>query len=262
MLIRVFTRTAHPYFEEPLKQLIKRIPQLKELRPAASQQPLPEILQETSAKVDDFFRNVIDLTAREDISLARLRQEQPFTRPELSGENVRDNYLILRHANNNRTDIVEYRMDASGNNFDQVVVKQGFLVTSGFALSCNYFSTGFQSESTFRYLGDEKIGSEDTYVVGFAQRPGKAALSVTMRGRSGTPAHMLVQGIAWIDKSNFQIVQMRTDLLAPRQRRWAQSADDSSHAQQSETRRRGNTTVVTEQCKGVCRIHNPQWRRR
>lgn len=214
---QVFYATAHPYFEEPLKQLIKRIPQLKELRPAASQQDLPVILRKTSAKVDDFFQNMIDLTAREEISLVRLKQERPFTRPELSGENVRDSYLILRHADNNRTDIVEYRIDARGDNFDQVVVKQGYLVTSGFALSCNYFSTGFQPESSFYYLGDEKIGSQDTYVVGFAQQPGKATLSVTVRGRSGTPAHMLVQGIAWIDKSNFQIVRMRTDLLAPRQ---------------------------------------------
>jgi hypothetical protein len=26
---------------------------------------------------------------------------------------------------------------------------------------------------------------------------------------------MLVQGIAWVDKSNFEIIRMRTDLLAP-----------------------------------------------
>jgi hypothetical protein len=207
---------AHPYFEEPLKQLTKHIPQLKDLHPATSQQELPVILQNTGGRVDDFFRNIIDLTAREEISLVRFRQEQPYTRPELSGENVRDSYLILRRGKSDQADIVEYRMDARGANFDQEVVKQGYLVTSGFALSCNYLSTGFQSESTFRYLGDEKIGSEDTYVVGFAQQPGRATLSVTMRGRSGTPAHMLVQGIAWIDKSNFQIVQLRTDLLAPR----------------------------------------------
>jgi hypothetical protein len=213
---RSYYANAHPYLEEPLKSLIKRVPQLKGLRPAATQQELPIILQKTGAKVDDFFRNIIDLTAREEISLARLRQEQPYTRPELAGENVRDNYLILRHGNTDRMDIVEYRMDAKGDNFDQVVIKQGFLVTSGFALSCNYFSSGFQSESTFRYLGDEKIGPQDVYVVGFAQQPGKATLSVTMRGRSGTPSHLLVQGIAWINKSNFQIVQMRTDLLAPR----------------------------------------------
>jgi hypothetical protein len=207
---------AHPYMDEPLKQLIKRVPQLKNLHPAEDQQELPAILQKTGERVDDFFRRIVDLTAREDISLARLRQERPSSRPDLSSENVHDSYLILRHGNRDQPEIVEYRKDAKGDNFDQIVVKNGFLVTSGFALSCNYFSTGFQPESTFRFLGDEKIGPQDTYVVGFAQQPGKATLSIRMRGRSGAPVHMLVQGVAWIDKSNYQIVRMRTDLLAPR----------------------------------------------
>jgi hypothetical protein len=65
-------------------------------------------------------------------------------------------------------------------------------------------------------LGEEKLDGRETYVVGFAQKPDKATLSVRMKGRDGSPAHILVQGIAWIDKSNFQIVRMRTDLLAPR----------------------------------------------
>lgn len=211
-----FYADARPYIDEPLAQLIKRVPQLKELQPSHSQQELPGILLNTGNQVDTFFRNVTDLTAREEISLMRLRQEKPYTKPELTGERVRDSYLILRHGNTGSVEIVEYRMDASGGNFDPSLTRKGFLVTSGFALTCNYFSTGFQSESRFRYLGDEKIGPRDTYVVGFAQQPGKATLTVRMKKASGAPAHMLVQGIAWIDKSDFQIVRMRTDLLAPR----------------------------------------------
>jgi hypothetical protein len=207
---------ARPYIDQPLKQLIKQVPQLKNLRPAESQQELPLILQKTGERVDDFFHHVIDLTAREDISLARLRQERPSSRPELSSENVHDSYVILRHGSKDHAEIVEYRMAPNGSNIDPSVIMKGYLVTSGFALSCNYFSTGFQPESNFRYLGDQKIGPQDTYVVGFAQQPAKATLSVKMRRRNGTPVHMLVQGIAWIDKSNFQIVRMRTDLLAPR----------------------------------------------
>jgi hypothetical protein len=207
---------AHPYYEVPLQQLMKQVPQLKELHPVESQQELPAILQKTGEEVDEFFHHITDLTAREEISLARLRQDKPFNRPELTGENVRDSYLILRRGGQNGVEIVEYRRDAKGENFDQEVVKQGYLATSGFALSCNYFSSGYQPESTFRYLGDEKIGPQDTYVVAFAQQPGKATLSVTVTGQKSTPAHILVQGIAWIDKSNFQIVRMRTDLLAPR----------------------------------------------
>ena len=174
------------------------------------------ILQKTGQRVDEFFSHVTDLTAREEINLSRLRQELPSSRPELTSERVRDSYLILRHGSNTRADIVEYRTDTKGDNFDQTVVKNGYVVTSGFALECNYFATAFQNESVFRYLGEQKLGLQDTYVVGFAQLPGKATLSVRMRGRSGTPAQMLVQGIAWIDKTNFQVVRMRTDLLAPR----------------------------------------------
>lgn len=207
---------TQPYLAEPLPQLIKRVPELKHLQAAQSQAELTTILQKTGERVDDFFRQITDLTAREVISLERLKQDLPSSRPELTGERVRDSYLILRHKSKNRTDIIEYRTDAKGDNFDQTVVKRGFIVTSGFALSCNYFSTAFQSESVFRYLGNERIGPQDTYVVGFAQQPSKATLTVRMRGRSGTPVQMLVQGIAWIDQSNFQIVRLRTDLLAPR----------------------------------------------
>ena len=207
---------AHSYIDEPTAELVKRVPQLKELHPSDSQQELPVILLKTGNRVDDFFRHVTDLTAREEISLTRLRQEKPYTRPELSGERVRDSYLILRHSNTGQSEIIEYRTDASGGNFDPLVTKKGFLVTSGFALTCNYFSNGFQSESTFRYLGDQKIGSRETYVVGFAQQPGRATLTVRAKTPNGTTTRLLVQGIAWIDKSDFQIVRMRTDLLAPR----------------------------------------------
>jgi hypothetical protein len=52
--------------------------------------------------------------------------------------------------------------------------------------------------------------------VAFAQKPGLADLFVTMIGTRGTKIHMLAQGVAWLDKYNFQIIRMRTDLLAPR----------------------------------------------
>jgi hypothetical protein len=51
-------------------------------------------------------------------------------------------------------------------------------------------------------------------VVAFAQRPIKARLAVTMKGPTGTATHMMTQGIAWVDKENFHILRMRTDLLA------------------------------------------------
>ena len=202
---------AHTYLEEPLGELRKRIPELTKLQPASDQRMLPSILEKTAANVDEFFSHIVDLIAQEKITQERLNGIGLAT----ASEQVRDNYLILRHGTDRGVDIIEYRMDSEGNRLDQVGLARGYLVTFGFALSCDYFSSAFQPESHFRYLGDQRIGSRDTFVVAFTQQPGKATLYVTMTGRKGTRVHMLMQGIAWVDKGNFQLVRMRTDLLAP-----------------------------------------------
>ena len=170
------------------------------------------ILENTGERVDGFFHNVVDLLAHEEIAQERLDGIGAIEAREF----VRDSYLILRRGEETGANIDEYRMDDKGNRIDKVGLDKGFFVTSGFALSCNYFSTAFQTESIFRYLGDQRIGQRDTYVVAFAQKPGKATLFVTMTERGGARVHMLMQGVIWVDKSNLQIIRMRTDLLAPR----------------------------------------------
>jgi hypothetical protein len=206
-----YNPNAQPYLEEPMKKLVKRIPELKGLRPEADQQALPMVLEKSAERVDEFFANIVDLLAHEEITQERLNGIGVIG----AFEQVRDSYLILRRGRESGATIGEYRMDKNGNRMEEVGLDKGFFVTSGFALICNYFSTAFQPESTFRYLGDERIGPRDTYVVAFAQKPGQATLFVTMAERGGTRVHMLTQGIVWVDKSNFQIIRMRTDLLAP-----------------------------------------------
>ena len=59
------------------------------------------------------------------------------------------------------------------------------------------------------------MDGHDTFVVAFAQIPG----SVESPGRivSGSRSTLsLLQGIAWVDQSDFRIVRLRTDILAPR----------------------------------------------
>lgn len=208
---RNFSANAHPYPEEPLKNLVKRIPELKGLRPEANQSALPMILEKSGERVDEFFHNVVDVLVHEEIAQERLNSIGAIEAKEL----VQDSYLILRHGQARGASIDEYRMDKKGNRMDRVGLDQGFFVTSGFALSCNYFSTAFQSESMFRYLGDQTMGQQGSYVVAFAQKPAKATLLVTMAERGGARAHMLMQGIIWVEKSDLQIIQMRMDLLAP-----------------------------------------------
>ena len=202
---------VHPYLDEPLKKLRGQIPELNNVRPAADQQALPAILEKSARNVDDFFHHIVDLTALEEVTQSRLNDMDVVT----ASERVKDNYLLLFHGGEVRTDLEEYRMDAKGNRLGPVGLDKGYIVTFGFALICNYFSSALQPESKFRYLGDQKLDSRDTYVVAFAQQPGVATLFTTLTGAKGRRVNMLMQGIAWIDKSNLQIVRVRTDLLAP-----------------------------------------------
>jgi hypothetical protein len=211
---------SRPYLEEPLDQLVKQIPELKTLRPAPDQQALAMILQKIGERVDEFFANMVDLIAREEIIQERqISGNLPSGMPgglSLAKEKVRDDYLILRHSNGTQARISEFRIDTKGNRMDEVGLNEGFFVTSGFALSSVHFSTAFQWDSRFLYLGDQKIEGRNTYVVAFAQLPSEARNKITMKGRSGITVDMLTQGIAWVDKANFHIVQMQTDLLTRR----------------------------------------------
>jgi len=202
---------AHPYVDESLDKLEKQIPELKKIKPAKDQQELPVILEKTADTVDAFFHSVVDLIADEQITQARLSRRGVV----VSSDQVRVNYLILRQGNPGSYRIVEYRMDSAGKPMDQVGAQPGYVVTFGFALDCDYFASPFQSESRFRYLGEQKLGEHDTYVVAFAQKPEQASLFVTLSGSNGKSASMLMQGVAWIDKSNYQIIRVRSDLLAP-----------------------------------------------
>jgi len=208
---KAYYANAHPYLDEPTKKLCKLVRELKSIHPAADQRPLPEILEKTGSNVDDFFQHIVDLIAQEQITQERLNGNS------ITGkQNVQDNYLIVRESEASQSDLVEYRMDSNGNRIDPAGFRRGYLVTFGFALLSNYFSSLYQTESVFRYLGDQKLGPRDTYVIAFAQKPGEATQFVTMSSSHVQGVHMLMQGIAWIDKTNFQIVRMRTDLLAPR----------------------------------------------
>jgi hypothetical protein len=202
---------AHPYLEEPLEKLIERVPELKTLQPAPDQQVLPMILRRTGAKVQEFFQNIVDLTAHEEITQERLNAKGSIK----ASRRLQYNYLILIHHDAIAPRVEEYRTDLQGNRAEPEGVDKGFSVTSGFALNWIHFQQTLRSDSTFLYLGDEKMGARNTYVVAFAQRPGQATITGKL-GWAGGTVPILVQGIAWVDQDTFQIIRIRTDLLAPR----------------------------------------------
>jgi VWFA-related protein len=201
---------AHPYLDWPMAQLTEHIPELQAIQPAADQQQLPVILENMGRTVDDFVRNIGDLIADEDVTQEKLNAKGKVE----AKERVRDNYLILHHGYEWGAG-AEYRMDDKGNRLGPIGLEKGYLVTSGSALSCISFSSVVQPQSRFRYLGEEKLGSRETYVLAFAQKPGEATFTNAMRGTGGHEVDMLTQGVLWVDKNSFQILRMRSDLLVP-----------------------------------------------
>jgi hypothetical protein len=77
-----------------------------------------------------------------------------------------------------------------------------------------YFYPLNRSESTFRYLGDQKMDGRHTLVLAFEQNPKSVRLPAEFRFEDKT-IPIFFQGVAWVDASDFRIVRLRTDLLSP-----------------------------------------------
>ena len=208
--VRKLNPRSPTYVDMPLQQLVQQVPDLKSLQPAEDQKQLPMILAKTGHSVDVFIGNVGDLIADEDVTQQRLNADGKV-RAKLR---TRDDYLILHHGYEWGAS-AEYRMDKSGNRLGAIGLEKGYLVTAGYALSSISFGTVSQTQSNFRYLGDQALGTRDAFVLAFAQRPGEVTFTTVMRGIGSHEVDMFTQGILWIDKSSFQILRLRTDLLEP-----------------------------------------------
>jgi hypothetical protein len=93
-------------------------------------------------------------------------------------------------------------------------LQDGFMLTSGFAAASLLFHPTYQSQAAFRYLGRQKVNGRDTYVIAFAQQPGKSRLYGSFRfGEMSMTTYS--QGLAWVDSESYEITRVRTDLLMP-----------------------------------------------
>jgi VWFA-related protein len=214
--------SAHPYMDEPLPELKKVVHELAGLKPASSEEEPSDLLAKVGAKADELLQKVPDLISDEAVSQTQSAASQgmvPGCRgaaclaAERSSRSDRNfNYLILTHrAQDGGLALQEYRTNGNGKPVEQETGAPNF---RGFISAWLAFSSVNQVESSFRYLGQQRMDGHNTFVVGFAQIPG----SVQSPGvilTDGESVPMFLQGIAWIDQSDFRIVRLRTDLLAP-----------------------------------------------
>jgi len=195
----------------PLPKLFKAIPELKGLEPVESQEELPGILQKVGENVRAYFESFPDTASVEGFSTARLGGLR--TDPERGAQKFQ--YLALAHTHGGCAGLDEYRTNAKGERVEPRGLTGNYFITKGFVSTPLHFYPSCQTDSAFRYLGRQVIEKRQTHVVAFAQRSGVARTPVRMQIENISTL-VLVQGIAWIDSSTYQILRMRTDLLPPK----------------------------------------------
>jgi hypothetical protein len=180
------------------------------LVPAADQGPLDSILSAVGKTVAEFFGNFPSTS-----SLERVHQEK-LRRKHKVGDTLDQEfrYLCFTPASAWGPGFDEYRSDSLGKELLPQGLRDGFMLTSGFAAASLLFHPKYQSQATFRYLGRQKVNGRDTYVIAFAQQPARARLQGGFKFGQTTMT-TFSQGLAWIDSQNYQITRLRSDLLRP-----------------------------------------------
>lgn len=207
-----------------IEDLQLAVPELKGLKPSSDQGELAALLEKVGAKTLEVARNTPNLISRESVSESQ----------EGTAETRRDyDYLILARIEGNTVALDEFRLDLkSGDKFqtndalkkefwddlrrasDEIEISKRRPMSQGFAASWLHFYPPNRKRATYRYLGEQKRDGHRTLVLAFAQKPASVILPAIFRYRDKT-APMFLQGIAWIDPSDFRILRLRTDLLSP-----------------------------------------------
>ena len=189
------------------QELMQTYPQLEGLEPAADQKDLPMILEKVGANVEAYFHNFISTSAQEEVVQQRLRPNGKVD--ESLKQKFR--YLLISTPGKRDFDLQEYRMNKKGRPARQKVLWGGAL-TSGFASMPALLHPALQEDSEFSYLGRQNTAGHDTFVVAFAQIPGVTRFREKIGRKTGAYT-VYLEGLVWIDSSNFQIIRIRTEVL-------------------------------------------------
>lgn len=193
-----------------INYLKDKLPELKGLQAAGSQEPLSSILQAVGRNVSELFQGFQSTSSMEEV-----REEWGSPRGKVKDSlNQKYRYLCLLSGEDAPPFFNEYRQSLDAAQGETFALKRGFMLTAGFVSSSLNFLPAFQPDSTFHYLGRQEVDGRETYVVSFAQLPLKTKLSGAFNiGLKSVATY--TQELAWIDSQNYQILRLRTDLLKP-----------------------------------------------
>jgi tetratricopeptide (TPR) repeat protein len=195
---------------ESPQDLVTDMPELEGIRMAPNQDELEVVLKKVGEGVESFFKNFPNTVSLEQVHQERLGKDGKVARA--LDQDFR--YLLLAPTDKWGLEIEEHRATAQGANAALHGSDQGLMLTAGFASVSLLFHPAYQDGAGFRYLGRQSLDGKDLHVIAFAQNPQRARTEERFSTDEGS-ALILLQGLAWIDPTNFQIVRLRTDLLAP-----------------------------------------------
>lgn len=190
---------AKPYLDDPLPQLMISVPDLQGLESAADQLQLADILKKTGDQSLNLLKRMPNVICHEKV----ITKVKPHGR----SWHQQFEYLVLRHETAEGISLDEYRTDKTNSGTAPL--------SRGNANAWILFHRANLPESRFRFLGRQHMDGHSTLVVAFAQIPDKVR-SPGQVNVAGTSIAVLFQGVAWIDESDFRIVRLHRDLLAPR----------------------------------------------
>jgi Tfp pilus assembly protein PilF len=193
-------------------ELAAEFPELKGLVPDADQSQLEPVLRKVGTSVQALFQNFPDTSSREEIEMEVLHPNGKVAQ----SERQQFEYLMVKLNGENGLHLSEYRTDRAGNRTIPGGGADGahYMVTQGFASDPLILHPDYLAGSSLRLLGRQYLDGHDTLVIAFAERPATAKMLEEFRISNGS-AVVLIQGIAWVDASNYQVLRMRTDLLRP-----------------------------------------------
>lgn len=196
--------------EEPLDYLHHPPKNLPDFQPAADQTPLADILAAVGKNVSQFFADLPNICSIEKVQQERLNRDGKVER----GQAYTYRYLLTVPDQKWGPGVEEYRADRKGSLTSQPGSDDNYMLTQGFVSAPLVFHPAFQSGSTFRLLGTQKVEGRENYVIVWAQDAEKSPLAGSFQnGAIVRPT--FTQGIAWVDTGNYQLRRMVKDLLTP-----------------------------------------------
>ncbi len=194
------------------EELFQRYPDLKKtLKLSKNQDQLESLLKQVGERTAEFFHNFRDTSSVEDVV-------QQMTDARGNGRTNRSRFLYLMVGESSGSSLIdEYRADEKGKQLDLQGLESGFLLASKLVAHVAFFLPRMQPECGFRYLGT--TSNPNAHLIAFAQKSERPTIVGTFMTTNGEKI-LLYQGLVWIDPSTYQILRMRSDLLAPRFDTW------------------------------------------